>query len=84
MWCRDCEDRKMLNVMRWVHPQKRRYYEAFVLEDLLGDWEVVTSWGALDSKRGGGKVKIVDSREAAEAAIEKVGRRRQKRGYSRA
>jgi len=66
---------------RWVHHEKRRYYQAFVLEDLLGDWEVVSAWGALDSKRGGTMRKVVESREAAETAVAEIGKRRRQRGY---
>jgi hypothetical protein len=70
--------------MHWVHPEKRRYYQAFVLEDLLGDWEVVSAWGTLDSKHGGSrgsKRKVVGSREAAEAVMAEIGKRRRQRGY---
>lgn len=68
-------------IQRWVNLEKRRYYQAFVVQNLLEQWEVVLAWGAMDSKRGGGKVRIVESREAAEAALKEVGRRRRRRGY---
>jgi predicted DNA-binding WGR domain protein len=67
--------------MHWVHPEKRRYYHAFVLKDLLGDWEVVSAWGALDSQLGGVRRKLVGSREDAEAVMAEIGKRRRRRGY---
>ena len=34
---------------RWVHPEKARYYQADLVEDLFGDWCVVTAWVGLGS-----------------------------------
>jgi predicted DNA-binding WGR domain protein len=75
------EDGGMLHAMHWVHPKKRRYYQAFVLQDLLGDWEVVAAWGALDSQQGGSLRKVVGSREAGAQVIAQLGQRRRQRGY---
>lgn len=38
--------------MRWVNEEKARYYQAWLIEDLFGDWTLVTAWGGLGSRRG--------------------------------
>jgi hypothetical protein len=50
--------------------------------DLFGDWNPITAWGGLGSRRGGQRNLFVPSQEAGLqqlAAIDK--RRRQQRGY---
>jgi len=46
---------------RWIHPEKARYYQAELVEDLLGDWTVVVCWGGLGSRRGGHRTQYVMS-----------------------
>ncbi len=31
--------------MRWVNDEKARYYQAWLTEDLFGDWIVTIVWG---------------------------------------
>lgn len=46
--------------MLWVHQEKRRYYRVLVYQDLLGDWVLNRSWGALDSGRGGVRTEVIE------------------------
>lgn len=66
---------------RWVHPEKLRYYQVELLQDLLGDWTLVQCWGGLDSRRGRMRILAVPSEAAGQAQIEAIARRRCQRGY---
>ena len=37
---------RALDYMRWVNDARTRYHEAWLTEDLFGDWTVITVWGA--------------------------------------
>lgn len=30
----------------WINPEKARYYQVFLDQDLFGDWTLVKVWGA--------------------------------------
>jgi predicted DNA-binding WGR domain protein len=66
---------------RWVHPEKARYYQADLVEDLLGGWSVVTAWGGLGSRRGQMRTAWVATREEGMARLEAIEKRRRQRGY---
>ncbi len=68
-------------MLRWVHPEKRRYYQADLIEDLLGDWSVVTAWGGLDSHRGQVRRAWVPSYADGIERLREIGKRRRQRGY---
>jgi len=36
----------------WLNDEKQPYYQADLVQDLLGDWTVVRAWGGLNSHRG--------------------------------
>ena len=67
--------------MRWVNDAKARYYQAWLTEDLFGDWTVVTAWGGLGSRRGRARSTAVPSYEDGLARIEEIAKRRRQRGY---
>jgi hypothetical protein len=67
--------------MRWVHESNGRYYQAHLIEDLFGDWTLITVWGALGSKRGGMRSTAVPSRAHGLAIVEQIAKRRSRRGY---
>lgn len=69
-------------MQRWVHPGKGRYYQADLIEDLLGGWSVVMAWGGLDSHRGQMRTAWVQSYEDGIRLLEMIGKRRRQRGYS--
>ncbi len=50
--------------MRWANDAKARYYRAWLIEDLFGDWTLITVWGGLGSRRGQARSteKILDKR----------------------
>ncbi|WP_346014659.1 WGR domain-containing protein [Thiocystis violacea] len=66
---------------RWVHPEKSRYYQVDFVQDLLGDWTLVLSWGGLGSRRGGMRILAVTSEAAGEDLVEAIAKRRRQRGY---
>jgi hypothetical protein len=68
-------------VLRWVHPEKARYYQADLVEDLLGDWSLITVWGGLDSHQGQVRRAWVASYEAGVKRLQEIGRRRRQDGY---
>ncbi|NCC40428.1 MAG: WGR domain-containing protein [Gammaproteobacteria bacterium] len=68
-------------MLRWVHPEKGRYYQADLVEDLLGGWSVVTAWGATGSRHGRVRSTWVRTREDAEKRLGEIEKRRMQRGY---
>jgi hypothetical protein len=65
----------------WVNMAKRRYYRAFLQEDLLGDWVLVRCWGSLDSQHGRICTELVDSMASGLATFGKIEKQRSTRGY---
>lgn len=66
----------------WVNPDNRRYYQADLVKDLLGDWTVVKVWGSLDSHRGNMKMCLVSGEEEGLSEIQGMMKERQQRGYA--
>jgi predicted DNA-binding WGR domain protein len=66
---------------RWVHPEKARYYQADLVEDLLGDWSLITAWGGLGSRRGRVRTTCVPSLEEGLKRLQAIEKRRRQRGY---
>ena len=36
----------------WINPEKARYYQVFLDQDLFGDWTLIKVWGGIGSHRG--------------------------------
>ena len=36
----------------WINPEKARYYQVFLDQDLFGDWTLIKVWGGTGSNRG--------------------------------
>ncbi|MBK1621743.1 hypothetical protein CKO42_25825 [Lamprobacter modestohalophilus] len=68
--------------LRWINPEKQRYYNAQLVADLFGDWTLVTYWGGLHSRLGGLSVNAVASYEAGLEEIARISQRRRQRGYN--
>lgn len=68
-------------IWRWVHAQKRRYYQVELVEDLFADWTIIQSWGGIDSHRGRMRIVWVASQAEGLKRIEAIGKRRGVRGY---
>ncbi|KAA6184232.1 WGR domain-containing protein [Thiohalocapsa marina] len=68
-------------MLRWVHVQKQRYYQADLMEDLLGGWSVITAWGGLGSRLGRMRTHWVETREAGEQRLREIAERRRRHGY---
>lgn len=67
--------------MLWVNQEKRRSYRVRVYQDLLGDWVMVRSWGALDTSHGGSKTDLIDVAKVDDLLIG-IEKQRTKKGYS--
>jgi hypothetical protein len=67
--------------MRWVHTAKARYYQAHLIQDLFGEWTLVTVWGGLGSQRGRMRSTGVPSYASGLERIEKIAKRRRLHGY---
>ena len=60
---------------------KARYYHAYLVEDLFGEWTLVTVWGGLGSRIGGMRSTGVASYADGQAQIQKIAKRRRQHGY---
>lgn len=69
--------------LRWRNPAKRRYYVAHLTRDLLGDWILIRVWGSLDSAHGRVMQMLVADHDTGTSELEKISRRRERRGYER-
>jgi len=70
----------MRTSLLWIHQEKRRYYRVRLYQDLLGDWVLSRSWGALDSAKGGSRVEVIEAQRFDDLLAE-IGKRRRVRGY---
>jgi hypothetical protein len=68
-------------MQRWVNSETARYYQADLVEDLLGGWSVVTAWGGLGSRLGRMRTAWVETREEGERRLVQTAKRREQRGY---
>jgi predicted DNA-binding WGR domain protein len=66
---------------RWENPVSRRYYEAWLLKNLFGDWEIVCRWGGIGANSGNSKVYPANSRDVALELFQTIHKRRLKRQY---
>ncbi|WP_346014681.1 WGR domain-containing protein [Thiocystis violacea] len=63
------------------HPEKARYYQVDLVQDLLGDWTLVLSWGGEPSRRGRMRILAVPSEAAGREQLDAIAKRRRQRGY---
>ena len=83
MLCLPLQKMRLNRPYQWIHAEKKRYYTAQIVQDLLGEWVVIQRWGGFLSKRGGHKSMVCDSHAAAEVRLAAITRRRQYRHYER-
>lgn len=65
----------------WVNPEKARYYQVHLAQDLFGDWTLIKVWGGIGSNRGRLHSTGVASYEAGIEQVDEIARRRTQRGY---
>lgn len=65
----------------WINPKKSRYYAARVESDLFGFPILDCHWGSTVTNRHGGQMKVFKNLAEAQEAIEKLNKKRLKRGY---
>jgi hypothetical protein len=68
----------------WINPEKARYYQVFLDQDLFGDWTLIKVWGGIGSNRGRMHSTGVASYESGVEQIDEIARRRVQRGYDSA
>jgi hypothetical protein len=66
----------------WINPEKARYYQVFLDQDLFDDWTLITTWGGVGSNRGRMHSTGVASYEAGVEQMGEIARRRAQRGYA--
>jgi hypothetical protein len=66
----------------WINPEKARYYQVFLDQDLFGDWTLIKVWGGIGSNRGRMHSTGVASYEAGIELVGEIARRRSQRGYT--
>jgi hypothetical protein len=66
----------------WTNPEKARYYQVFLDQDLFGDWTLIKVWGGIGSNRGRMHSTGVASYEAGIELVDEIARRRAHRGYA--
>jgi hypothetical protein len=66
----------------WINPEKARYYQVFLDQDLFGDWTLIKVWGGIGSNRGRMHSTGVTSYEAGVELVDEIARRRAQRGYA--
>ena len=66
---------------RWENVVAGRYYEARVVRDLFGDWQVMRVWGGIGNAHGALRFDPLLGPDAAAAALAVIGKRRAQRGY---
>ena len=66
----------------WINPEKARYYQIFLDQDLFGDWTLIRVWGGIGSNRGRMHSTGVASYEAGIELVDDITRRRSQRGYT--
>lgn len=68
-------------LIKWLRPVNKRYYYAYLEQDLLGDLIVTQKWGGIGSRKGGHKLYYCATKEQAQQYIKKLAKRRKQRGY---
>lgn len=66
----------------WINPEKARYYQVFLDQDLFGDWTLIKVWGGIGSNRGRMHSTGVASYEAGVELVDEIARSRTQRGYA--
>ena len=67
--------------LAWINPEKARYYQVHLDQDLFGDWTLIKVWGGIGSNRGRMHSTGVASYEAGIEQVDEIARRRAQRGY---
>lgn len=66
----------------WINKDKRRFYRAWVYQDLLDDWVLMRIWGSLDSSLGGERKELLSGLEEGLSKLQGIHKRRVSRQYS--
>lgn len=67
--------------VRWEHPDKCRYYEVRLVQDLWGDSVLQSCWGRIGPALGRQVAKPVADQAECQAMLAGIARRRDLHGY---
>ena len=65
----------------WINPEKARYYQVFLDQDLFGDWTLIKVWRGIGSNRGRMHSTGVASYASGIELVEEIIKKRKTRGY---
>ena len=75
----DADALNEIALQRWE--TERRYYLAWVQEDLFGELELVQVWGGKGTRLGSVRRRPIAATAQGRAALERIARVRMRRGY---
>jgi predicted DNA-binding WGR domain protein len=61
--------------------RQRRFYEMIVAQTLFGDWCLIREWGRIGAAGGQRMIDYTETKEEAEAALDKLSAQKCRRGY---
>ena len=67
--------------VRWIHPNKKRYYRLMLNKDLLSDWVITKAWGGINTANGRVVHVPCPNKEFALNMMLKLQKVRKQRGY---
>lgn len=65
----------------WVNPAMQRYYAAYLVQDLLGNWVLTKVWNSKNTRLGSSKNVFCETYETGLSLIEKLKKQRLSHGY---
>jgi predicted DNA-binding WGR domain protein len=74
----------MFSIQQWIvrrWQSSHRYYTAEIVQDLFGGWILRCGWGGLYNRKGNVKEEALSSYDEALTELQKIGKRREQRGY---
>lgn len=68
-------------IYKWINKTKQRFYQIVVQENNINEIEINYFWGSCNTNRGGKKSLFICSEFEAKKEIDKILKRRKRRGY---
>lgn len=68
-------------MIRWVNPEKRRFYKASIQKDIFGGLYLLLEWGSLDSRQGNFRSLPCTDIADIRASLRQVFKRRKQKRY---
>lgn len=65
----------------WSWKTKDRYYNLNLAKNLFGEWQIIKKWGGLRNRIHGSKTMYAKNLVDANLQLNKINKKRKKRGY---